>query len=59
MSFSVYVKARAGKAEVERVYGEVPDGTYIVNGHDHDGEQHLGVTVQRERGRPVKDAPQA
>lgn len=48
-SFSIYVKVKDGRADVDRIYGNPADGTYIISGHDHDGQQMLGVSQQRQR----------
>lgn len=55
MSYSLKVAVADGVATVETT-GEVPDGTFVVSGHEDDNSRQLGVTRQGVDGRYVEAA---
>lgn len=55
MSYSITVKAAGGQLTVEHS-GEVPDGTYIISGHEDEHGHTMGVTRSDAEGHQVAHA---
>ena len=43
MSYSIKLRASGGNVQVETVSGTVPDGSFVVSGHEDDASANLAV----------------
>jgi hypothetical protein len=59
MSWTIVVKANAGTVAAAVVDGEVPNGEFVITGHDEESVTHLEVTRRTELGHHLITAANA
>lgn len=55
MSYNITVTSHLGESVVS-TSGEVPDGEFVISGHEDDSQRTLGVTRRGADGRYVQQA---